>query len=325
MSVGTDERVSLVRLGESRWERLRGPVRHPAGHTSTAGPPGRWRIDAHHHVWELAARPQRWLDAPELALLRRDFTLDQLTPHTAAAGIDRTIVVQVLADVEETREFLGLAASSPLVAGVVGWADLTSTDLINTLAELRAGAGGECLKGIRNLVQAEPDPDWLRRPDVLRGLRAVADAGLVYDLLTAPRQLPAAIECVRSLPELTFVLDHVSKPPIASGAIEPWASLIRTLAREPNVYCKLSGMVTEASWQSWTTEQLRPYAQVVFEAFGPGRIMFGSDWPVCLLAADYQQVCDAAAALTASLSSREQADVFGGNAIRVYGLSYGTT
>jgi L-fuconolactonase len=124
---------------------------------------------------------------------------------------------------------------------------------------------------------------------------------------------------------LTFVLDHVSKPPIASGAIEPWASLIRTLAREPNVYCKLSGMVTEASWQSWTTEQLRPYAQVVFEAFGPGRIMFGSDWPVCLLAADYQQVCDAAAALTASLSSREQADVFGGNAIRVYRLSYGTT
>ncbi len=287
-------------------------------------PPGRWRIDAHHHVWELAARPQSWLDAPELAVLRRDFTLDDLTSPAAAAGIDRTILVQVLADVDETRDFLALAASSPLVAGVVGWADLTSADLTTTLTDLRAGAGGEYLKGIRHLVQAEPDPDWLLRPEVLRGLRAVADAGLVYDLLTMPHQLPAAIECARRLPELTFVLDHISKPPIASGAIEPWRSLIRTLAHEPNVHCKLSGMVTEASRDSWTTAQLRPYAQVVLEAFGAGRLMFGSDWPVCLLAADYQRVCDAAAELTANLSSREQEDLFGANAIRVYGLSYGT-
>ena len=173
--------------------------------------------------------------------------------------------------------------------------------------------------GIRHLVQGEPDPRWLARPDVRRGLRAVAAAGLVYDLLTLPHQLPAAIDTVRALPGLTFVLDHLSKPPISVGELHPWAELVRELAALPNVSCKLSGMVTEAG-PRWTVAGLRPYAEVVLDAFGPARVMFGSDWPVCLLASSYADVTSAARELTAALTREEQALVFGGTAARVYGL-----
>jgi L-fuconolactonase len=205
------------------------------------------------------------------------------------------------------------------VAGVVGWVDLTDPGVADVLAELRERPGN--LVGVRHLVQGEPDPEWLCRPDVRRGLKAVGAAGLAYDVLTKPVQLPAAIATVRALPEMTFVLDHLSKPPIAAGKLEPWARLLRELATEPNVYCKLSGMVTEADWAGWTVEQLRPYASTALEAFGAARIMFGSDWPVCLLAASYGEVVDAAAALTAGLSEAEQADVFAGTAERAYRLA----
>jgi L-fuconolactonase len=278
------------------------------------------RIDAHHHVWELARRPHAWLDGPEMAAIRRDFTLADLAPHAEAAGVGRTVLVQVLPDLAETAEFLAMAGRSGLVAGVVGWADLTCASLQETLAALRSGPGGARLAGIRHLVQAEPDPRWLDRPEVRRGLRAVADAGLVYDLLTVPGQLPAAIDTVRALPGLTFVLDHLSKPPIASGELEPWAALVRELAAEPNVYCKLSGMVTEADRKCWTVAGLRPYAEVALDAFGPSRVMFGSDWPVCLLAASYADVVSAAEQLTAGLNPDEQAQVFGGTAARAYRL-----
>jgi L-fuconolactonase len=278
------------------------------------------RIDAHHHVWELARRPHGWLDGPAMAAIRRDFTLADLAPLTQAAGIDRTVLVQVLPDVAETAEFLALAEKSDLIAGVVGWVDLTSASVPETLSTLRSGPGGGHLAGIRHLVQGEPDPRWLARPDVRQGLRAVAGAGLVYDLLTLPHQLPAAIDTVRALPGLTFVLDHISKPRIGSGELEPWATLIRELAAEPNVYCKLSGMVTEAGPARWTVAALRPYAEVVLDAFGPSRVMFGTDWPVCLLAASYAGVVSAARELTAELAPDEQAQVFGGTAARAYRL-----
>jgi len=168
-------------------------------------------------------------------------------------------------------------------------------------------------------VQGEPDPRWLARTEVRQGLRAVADAGLVYDLLTLPHQLPAAIDTVRALPGLTFVLDHLSKPPIATGGLDPWVTLVRELAALPNVSCKLSGMVTEAG-SRWTVATLHPYAEVVLDAFGPARVMFGSDWPVCLLAASYANVASAARELTAALTHEEQTLVFGGTAARVYGL-----
>ena len=277
------------------------------------------RIDAHHHVWELGRRPQAWLDGAGMAAIRRDFTLADFAPLTAAAGIDRTILVQVLPSPAETAEFLALAGEPGPVAGVVGWTDLTSDRVRETLGSLRSGPGGDRLVGIRHLVQGEPDPRWLDRAEVRRGLGAVADAGLVYDLLTLPHQLPAAIDTVRALPGLTFVLDHLSKPPIATGGLDPWAVLVRKLAALPNVSCKLSGMVTEAG-PRWTVAGLRPYAEVVLDAFGPARVMFGSDWPVCLLAASYADVTSAARELTAALTREEQALVFGGTAARVYGL-----
>lgn len=279
------------------------------------------RIDAHHHLWELSRRPQDWLNGPDMAAICRDFTVSDLAFEAEANGIDRTILVQVLPDLEETFEFLALVSDSDLVAGVVGWADLTSGSLPDVLAELQAAPGGEKLVGMRHLVQAEPDSDWLNRPDVRRGLRTVADAGLVYDLLTLPYQLPAAIDTVRALPELTFVLDHLSKPPIASGELEPWASRIRELAAEPNVFCKLSGMVTEADRSGWKIADLRPYAEAVLDAFEPSRVMFGSDWPVCLLAATYAQVCHAAEQVTLHLRPAERAAVFGGTAARAYRLT----
>ncbi|MER5268808.1 amidohydrolase family protein [Actinosynnema sp. NPDC002837] len=290
------------------------------------------RIDAHHHVWRLPAgtptstgpspRAHDWLDGADLAPIRRDFTLDDLSSVAAVAEIDRTVLVQVLPEVEETAEFLSLSADEGkgLVAGVVGWVDLTDPGIGDVLAALRAGPGGDLLVGVRHLVQGEPDPRWLTRPDVRRGLRAVAEAGLAYDLLTLVHQLPAAIETVRALPGATFVLDHLSKPPIAAGDLEPWASLLRGLAAEPNVTCKLSGMVTEADPVGWTVADLRPYADVVLDAFGPSRVMFGSDWPVCLLAGSYEEVVAAAEGLTAGLSSAERDEVFGGTATRVYRL-----
>ncbi|ONK15851.1 amidohydrolase family protein [Streptomyces sp. MP131-18] len=279
------------------------------------------RVDAHHHVWDLGRRPQPWLGAASMASIHRTVLLDELAGPAAEAGVGRSVLVQVLPDAEETTEFLALAAGSELVAGVVGWADLTrGAAVADLLARLRAAPGGHLLAGVRHLVQGEADPRWLCRADVRAGLAAVADAGLAYDLLVLPHQLPAAIETVRALPGLTFVLDHLAKPPIAAGRSEPWAGLIATLAAEPNVHAKLSGLVTEADWARWTVADLRPYAERALEVFGPSRLMFGSDWPVCLLAADYGQVAAAAEELTSVLSAAERAEVFGGTAERVYGL-----
>lgn len=292
------------------------------------------RIDAHHHLWRVlpgapgpapAPRAHDWLDDPALARVRRDFTMADFAPEAAAAGIDRTVLVQVLPDAGETADFLALAARDPdaLVAGVVGWVDLTDGRTADALAALREGTGGELLVGARHLVQGEADPRWLERPDVRRGLRAVGEAGLVYDLLTRPRHLPAAIDAVRALPQVVFVLDHASKPDIAADGLEPWASLVRELAAEPNAFCKLSGMVTEADHAAWTVADLRPYADVVLDAFGPSRVMFGSDWPLCLLAAPYAGVVAATEALTAGLTPAERAEVFGGTAARAYRLREG--
>lgn len=277
-------------------------------------------VDAHHHVWDLSVRDQDWITGPELQPLRRDFTVTDLEPEARAAGVDRTVLVQTVTVAEETPEFLALADAHDLIAGVVGWTDLTRPDITDELARLRELPGGHHLKGIRHQVQGEPDPNWLLRPDVRRGLTAVADAGLVYDLLVLPHQFPAAVEVAAALPQLTFVLDHLGKPPIASGQLEPWTTSLRSLAALPNTYCKLSGLVTEADWKTWSTEDLHPYADTALDAFGPGRLMFGSDWPVCTLAATYGQVADAAGELTDDLSAAERAEVLEGTATRVYGL-----
>lgn len=277
-------------------------------------------VDAHHHVWDLAARDQDWITGPALAPIRRTFTVDDLAPHARAAGVAATVLVQTVTVAEETPEFLALAAGSDLIAGVVGWTDLTRPDVVDTLAALAELPGGTRLVGIRHQVQSDPDPQWLLRADARRGLAAVADAGLVYDLVVRPEQLPMCVEAAARLPHLTFVLDHLGKPPIASGALEPWARSLRALASLPNTVAKLSGLVTEADWATWTPSDLRPYTDTALEAFGPDRLMFGSDWPVSGLAASYDQVVDAARALTDGLSAAERAEVFAGTARRVYGL-----
>ncbi|WP_055545065.1 amidohydrolase family protein [Streptomyces kanamyceticus] len=275
-------------------------------------------VDAHHHVWDLSVRDQEWITGEELAAIRRTFTLADLAPEARAAGVTATILVQTVTFAEETPEFLALAADSELVAGVVGWTDLTRPDVAETLAAFRELPGGQHLVGIRHQVQGEPDPEWLLRPDVRRGLAAVADAGLAYDLVVLPHQLPACARVAADLPELTFVLDHLGKPPIAAGALEPWAAALRTLAARPNTVGKLSGLVTEADHKTWTVDDLRPYAETALDAFGPRRLMFGSDWPVSTLAASYGEVLDVARQLTRSLDSGESAEVFGGTARRIY-------
>ncbi|MGW2843713.1 amidohydrolase family protein [Streptomyces sp. NPDC001108] len=277
-------------------------------------------VDAHHHVWELAVRDQDWITGEELAPLRRDFTLADLEPEARAAGVRATVLVQTVTVAEETPEFLALAHGSDLVAGVVGWCDLTAPDVADTLAALRALPGGDRLVGIRHQVQGEPDPGWLLRPDVLRGLRAVADAGLVYDLVVRAHQLPAAVRAAELVPGLTFVLDHAGKPPIATGEPRPWADDVRALAARPNTVCKLSGLVTEADPRGWTVHDLRPYADTVLDAFGPDRLMFGSDWPVCRLAATYGEVVDTAYRLTDTLGENERAQVLATTAERIYRL-----
>ena len=274
-------------------------------------------IDAHHHVWDLAVRDQPWLAGDEMAAIRRNFSADDLRPAAAAAGVTATVLVQTVTVAAETPEMLALAAGDPLIRGVVGWTDLTARDVADQLARLVEAPGGDHLAGLRHQVQEEPDPGWLRRPDVIAGLRAVADAGLAYDLILRPHQLAAATYAAQSVPQLSFVLDHGGNPPVAAGALEPWAAAVRALAACPNVTCKLSGLVTVAA-PGAPPAALRPVADVILGAFGANRVMFGSDWPVCLLASDYPGVMELARTLTAGLSEAERAAVFAGTAARVY-------
>jgi L-fuconolactonase len=276
-------------------------------------------VDAHHHVWDLAVRDQPWIEGPSMAAIRRSFCVDDLRPSAQAAGVTATVMVQTVTEAAETPKMLALAAADPLVAGVVGWTDLTSPAVAAELARLAACPGGRHLVGIRHQVQSEPDPDWLRRPDVIRGLRAVAAAGLCYDLVVRPHQIPAATYAAAQVPGLTLILDHAGKPPIGSGPLDPWRAALRAFAGQPNTACKLSGLVTEAP-PGAPLGAFSPVADVVVEAFGPQRVMFGSDWPVCLLAQDYPGVVELAQLLTAGLSDAERTAVFSTTAARLYGI-----
>lgn len=265
---------------------------------------------------------QPWASDDDLARLRRSFLLADLTPLAAAAGVTGTVVIQTVTEPWETPDLLALAAGGGLLAGVVGWTDLTSPAVADAVAELRALPGGEFLCGIRHPALVEADPDWLDRPAVLRGMRALAAAGLSFDIVTLPHQLPAALTAARSVPELSFVLDHLGGPPAESGpegANGPWAAAIRGLADLPNVTCKLSGAHTNPARAS----ELRPYYETVLAAFGPDRLMFGTDWPVSALTAPYAAVCELYRELTAQLSAAEQESVFDRTARRAYRLPGG--
>lgn len=277
-------------------------------------------VDAHHHLWDPSTRDYPWMTGPA-EVLRRRFGLDDLRTATCSAGVGSTVVVQAASDVDETRELLVTSeASDGLIGGVVGWVDLTAPDLRDHLGRLRAGAGGSRLVGVRHQVHDEADPGWLIRDDVLRGLRVLADEGLAYDLLVRTRELPAAVRAARAVDGLSFVLDHGAKPPISSGEVEPWATKVGELATLPNVTCKISGLVTEDTWTEWTTDRLVTYVNRLIDVFTPQRLMFGSDWPVCTLAADYYEVLDVARQMTATLTFAEADAIFQGTAKRVYRL-----
>jgi L-fuconolactonase len=274
------------------------------------------RVDAHHHVWDLSRRPQPWT-AP-FPVLRRSFGVDELRSDAHGAGVTSSVVVQTVDSTEETLELLGLAAGSDLVAGVVGWFDLLDPELSRSLEHAEAVGGEGRLVGARHQLQVESDAQWLARPQVRSGLRTLAGHGLAFDLVVSPQQLPLVHRTAAELGEVRFVLDHAGKPPVASGDLDSWSVEVRRLARLPNVAVKLSGLVTEADWSSWTVAELRRVSEVVLEAFGSERTMWGSDWPVCLLAASYRQVVSATDQLLAGLTADDQAEVWAGTATRWY-------
>ncbi|WP_431775166.1 amidohydrolase family protein [Streptomyces cucumeris] len=283
-------------------------------------------IDAHHHVWNLDHRPQPWLDEPGHAPIRRSFGPDDLrsaaTRWIAGRRLDTTVLVQCAASVTETRELLTLAARDTLIGAVVGWADLTSPAIGDTLDGLRAGPGGSYLRAVRHLVQGEPDPAWLQRPAVESGLRAVLGRGLGYDILIRHHQLGQAISLAERLPELPLVLDHAGKPPLRHGALGEWERRIRRLAAYPQVRCKVSGLVTEADHQRWTLTDIRPVWEVLLSAFGPARLMFGSDWPVCVLAGGWNRWAATVEELLTHCSPDETAAILAGTATAFYRLGH---
>jgi len=274
------------------------------------------RIDAHHHLWRYTPEEYGWIN-DAMHALRRDFLPGDLAAEMRAAGVSGAIAVQARQTMDETHWLLDLADGCEAIRGVVGWAPISSAE--EFAAAIQELAGRTKLKGLRHIVQAEPD-DFLLRKDFNRGIRAMGGSGLVYDVLVYERQLPHAIKFVDQHPEQMFVLDHIAKPLIREGVMEPWASLVRDLAKRENVWCKISGMVTEAEWRAWTPESLRPYLDVVVEAFSPRRLLVGSDWPVCLVASGYRQWFDVLDEYFSGFAESEREAVFGKTAKQVYRL-----
>jgi L-fuconolactonase len=287
-------------------------------------------VDAHQHVWDLAAHAQPWLELPGHEPLLRNFSEADLRPLAAAARVTATVVVQTVTEASETPELLAIAAVSDLIAAVVGWTDLEAPSVPDALAALREEPGGDALSGIRHPVLIETDPGWLKRPAVLAGLRAVGAAGLCYDFVVPADLLPVAADAAAACQDVTFVLDHLGNPQVdgqAGGLPDPaWIADIRRLAALPNTVCKLSGILGEPppghlASDAGQVGHLVPYYETVLSAFGTDRLMFGSDWPVCTLSASYAEVADAARTLTSALSEAERSAIFSGTARRVYRLS----
>jgi L-fucono-1,5-lactonase len=274
------------------------------------------QIDAHQHFWRYNAEEYDWID-DSMAVLRRDFLPKDLKKELDAAGFDACITVQARQTLEETQWLLALADENPFVAGVVGWVDLRAEDVRDQLAAL---AKNPKLVGVRHVVQAEPDDNFLLRPNFLRGIAALQEFDLTYDILIYPRHLPVAIEFVQQFPEQRFVLDHLAKPFIKAQTIEPWATHIRELGKFPNVFCKLSGMVTEADWKTWKPEHFKPYLEAALAAFGADRLMIGSDWPVCKVAGSYRGVMSLVMDFLDQHTPEVREKILGGNAQRFWRL-----
>jgi len=273
-------------------------------------------IDAHHHLWRYSPREYGWI-TPDMEVLQRNFLPADLAHEMSTAGVDGSVVVQARQTVTETSWLLDLAEKSPSILGVVGWVPLMDNDLPQILKQF---AGRSKLKGVRHVIQDEPEDDFILRQDFNRGVARLLDTGLVYEILVHPRHLPFAASFVAQHPHQSFVLDHLAKPPIRTAGLQPWHDDLRRLADFPNISCKLSGMVTEADWATWTLDDLLPYLDVALEAFGPERLMAGSDWPVCLLASSYKRWWAALHQWCTGLTSQQCAQILGITARRVYQL-----
>jgi L-fuconolactonase len=273
------------------------------------------KIDAHQHFWKYSAPEYGWID-DQMSIIRRDFLPSDLEKEIRSVDVDGVISVQARQTLEETFWLLSMAAQNDFVKGVVGWAPLIESSIRDELDLLRRNLR---LRGIRHVVQDEPD-GYLLRKDFNAGVAVLREMGLTYDLLIRERQLPEAVRFVDQHPDQIFVLDHMAKPPVKENRLDPWRQMIRDLARRHNVYCKISGLVTEADFKAWTEAQLQPYLETVFEAFGPTRLIFGTDWPVCLVACPYGRWYDVVSRFAASLSLDEQASLFGLAAAHAYNL-----
>lgn len=274
------------------------------------------KIDAHHHFWHYTPEEYGWID-DSMSSLRRDFLPEDLLPEIQRCGMNGVISVQARQTLEETRWLLDLAAQHDFIRGVVGWAPLTEGNLQDILDPLTQD---QKLKGLRHVLQAEPDERYILRDDFNRGIELLKQRELVYDILVFERHLSHVIQFVKRHPDQVFVLDHIAKPRIRDGILSPWREQMCALAEFPNVFCKLSGMVTEADYRTWNEQDLQPYFDTVLNAFGPSRLLFGSDWPVCLAAASYQTWCAIVTKQIAALTQSQQAAIMGGTAARVYRL-----
>ena len=278
------------------------------------------KIDSHHHIWDLAITPQDWIVGDEMQPINKNFLMDDYRKAVQKSGIDKTVIVQTVTNYQETPLLLDIAEKDSLVAGIVGWLDVDSPDAIKNLDRYQSLPGANYLKGIRDIVQDHPDSNYLARPQVDKTIKELGKRGLAFDVLTKTPELPGAIELVRNNPEVQFVLDHISKPYIAKSEFEPWASLIKEIASFENIVCKVSGIVTEANWHDWTEEDIKPYFEIILENFGAERLMYGSDWPVCTLAGNYDEVFGLASELSKNLSTTETENFWSGCANRAYKL-----
>jgi len=279
------------------------------------------KIDSPNNIWDLSVTPQDWIDRESMAAIYQNFSTSDLRKEIVGTGIEKTVLVQTVTNYDETPLLLALAEKDDLVAGVVGWLDIDSKDAISHLERYLTLPGASYLKSIRDIAQDHPDSNYLARPQAIATVKELSKFGIAYDLLTKTPELPGAIEMVRQAPETNFIMDHISKPYIAQGTMEPWNNLIKELASFENVVCKVSGLVTEAKWHDWKSEDFKPYFEILVESFGVDRLMFGSDWPVCTLSGSYEEVVNLAQELTKDFSQSEQKKFWGDVAVSAYKLT----
>ena len=273
-------------------------------------------IDSHQHFWNYEPEKHLWID-DEMSVIKRDFLSDDLQKVFAENGVDACVAVQADQTTEETNFLISIAENNNFIKGVVGWVNLRSESIEEDLLKYKKY---DVVKGFRHVVQGEQDHNFMLRPEFLRGIELLGKYDLCYDILIFPHQLGAALELVKKFPNQKFVIDHIAKPYIKDGFFEGWAVMMREIAKHQNVYCKISGMITEAGYKTWTTEQVHPYMKLVLESFGAGRVMYGSDWPVCLVAGNYSMVKALVTDFISDLSQEQQNAIMGGNAAKFYNL-----